>query len=98
MYSIGNTALVPHAWTLLRSGIRSDFFRLHACECDIYSWCSIIEFWSSVRDAMFAGEMDTFLPHPIIKEEMYFFAGIMTVKIDTASSLCFSTMAPVLQC
>ena len=58
----------------------------------------IIELWSSVRDAKFAGEMDAFLPHPNIKEEMYVFAGIMTVKIDTASSLCFSTVAPVLQC
>ena len=57
----------------------------------------IIEFWSSLRDAQFAGEMDAFLPHPNIKEEMYVFAGILTAKIDTTSSLCFSTIAPVLQ-
>lgn len=57
----------------------------------------IIEFWSSLRDAKFAGDMDVFLPHPNIKEEMYVFAGILTAKIDITSSLCFSTIALVLQ-
>jgi len=46
----------------------------------------------SVRDAMFAGEMGAFLPHPTSS------LASMTVKIDTESSLCFSTIAPVLQC
>lgn len=57
----------------------------------------IIKFWSSLRDAKFAGEMDAFLPHLRIKEEMYVFAGILTAKIDTTSSLCFLIIVPVLQ-
>jgi hypothetical protein len=49
----------------------------------------IIKFWSSVRDAKFAGQMSVLFLHPDIKDEMYVFAGTLMAKIDTAHSLFF---------
>ena len=55
----------------------------------------IINFWSILRQARFAGDVTALLPEPNNKEEMYVFFGVMTVKIHTPSSQPF---ARKLQC
>ena len=58
----------------------------------------IIKFWSILRQAKFYGDVTALFPEPNNKEEMYIFFGVKTIKIDTASSQRFLTIARILQC